>query len=448
MINKSFGWPLMIRLILFALLCSTITYSVVRKEYVLSVVTTMLMVISAGELIYYFNSVNRKIAFFIDAIRNEDSSLHFSEKINSHAVRKLHKSLNQLNLIISEIKIRNEHNERFYRQLLKYSATGILAVDEKGYVDLVNDAAIRLMGLKHIAHIHLLKQKNVYLYSHITGLKPGQSTVIKLPEGEEIRQLSIKSTRLQFSGKWYDVYTFYDIKAELDENELETWQKLIRIMTHEIMNSIAPITSLSGTLGRIINPELKEAKRHISPTDIEKTIEGLTVIEETGKGLMHFIENYRKLTKIPRPVFVPINIKEWLGRVELLIKEKLDGEGIIFETNIKSTHNELIGDEKLLTRVLINLINNAIDALNRKEKKLIRLNVANDKRGKLQFSITDNGQGIHPDELDKIFIPFFTTKENGSGIGLSLSRQIMRLHKGTISANSVRGEYTTFKLTF
>jgi two-component system nitrogen regulation sensor histidine kinase NtrY len=448
MISRTYRWSLIIRLLIFALLSGCAAFFLVQNFFFLFILCLSFLAVSGGELVYYYTSMNRKIAFFFDAVRNEDSTLHFPENVHNPGVRKLHQSLNQLNQIISEIKIRNEHNERFYRQLLKYSATGILAVDEKGYIDLANDAALQLMGLKHIAHIRLLEQKNPVFYNSVTRMKPGHTQLIKMLEGEEIRQLSIKVTRQQLSQKWYTIYSLYDIKAELEENELDTWQKLIRILTHEIMNSIAPITSLSNTLGRIIKSEKTGKDGRVSTVDREKTIEGLKVIEETGKGLMHFIDNYRKLTKIPKPVFKSIRIPEWLSRVELLMKERLASEKVHFEMIIKSKQKELIADEKLLSQVLINIINNAIDAVKRKKNKSIHLTVTNDKRGKLQVSVTDNGHGIREDEIDKIFIPFYTTRESGSGIGLSLSRQIMRLHKGSISVNSVYGRYSTISLKF
>jgi two-component system, NtrC family, nitrogen regulation sensor histidine kinase NtrY len=448
MIYKSFRWPLILRFLLSTGFTAGTVFFFTQGKWVISITGLLALLISGIELIHYFNSINRKISFFFDAVRNEDSTLHFSEKTDDQGTKKLHSSLNQINTLISEIKIRNEHNERFFRELLKYSATGIITVDDQGYIDLANDAALHFTGLKYLAHINLLKQKNAALYKCFTALKPGQSQMIKLLNGEEIRQLSVKASRLQFGDKWFLIYSLYDIKAELDENELDTWQKLIRILTHEIMNSVAPITSLSNTLAKIVKSGESLSVSSLTSEDIEKTIEGLTVIEETGKGLMHFIDNYRKLTKIPKPVFKTIPVEEWLNRVDCLMREKISREEIGFEMIFKNKQKGIIGDEKLLTQVLINIINNAIEAVRKTEKKQVQLLVSEDRRGKLKISITDTGEGIKADEMDKIFIPFYTTKENGSGIGLSLSRQIMRLHKGTITAGSVPGKLTTFSLRF
>jgi signal transduction histidine kinase len=220
-------------------------------------------------------------------------------------------------------------------------------------------------------------------------------------------------------------------------------------MTHEIMNSIGPITSLSNILNGIY---LKEGTPiplgEITEKHVHNTIHGLEVIEQTSRGLMHFVEDYRKLTRIPKPVFKTISIAQWLKSVALLLESTFKTEAVEFRIHYRSYHKEFIGDEKLLTQVMINLLNNSIDALRKTENKKISIVVSEGSTNRLKISVSDNGYGIAPEEIEKIFIPFYTTKENGSGIGLSLSRQIMRLHKGSITAFSQPGEQTVFVLNF
>lgn len=423
-------------------------FTLVEFSVVWKILAGLLVLILVFELINYINSINRKLTFFFDAVRNEDSTLHFSEKIKEKSTAELHASLNRLNALISEIKIRNEYNERFFKELLRYSATGIIAVDANGFVELVNEAGLKLLGLKSLANFILLKQKRKELYTELIHLKPGQTRTVKLLREEEMQQISIKVSQIQFGDKIYKVYSLYDIKSEMEENEVESWQKLIRVLTHEIMNSIAPITSLSNTMQRFLTEDSDDVKTVKPESSMDKTREGLKVIEETGKGLMHFIDNYRRLTKIPTPVFKEVDIQEWIDGILFLLKDRLNEENIDLRQYYKTTQTELLGDKKLLTQVLINIINNAIDASLTKEDRKIILKVYNDNEARLHISITDYGKGILPDELDKIFIPFFTTKENGSGIGLSLSRQIMRLHKGSISVSSQANKKTTFTLRF
>ncbi len=446
MIFRSLNKNLLIRLLL--LLCSAALtgWAGASGNYTLLVLTTLAIIFLVPEMMHYVNSTNRKLTFFFDAIRNEDSTLHFPEKIGDKFTRQLHTSLNRLNLLISEIKIRNEHNERFYQELLRYSSTGIIAVDEQGYIELINNAALRFLGLQNLTHLKLLQQKRKEFYEELAQLKPGQTRILKLLRQQELQQISVKVSLLQFGEKKFHVYSLYDIKAEMEENEVESWQKLIRVLTHEIMNSIAPITSLSKTLQRFL--QSGEIPDTGMDRQLEKTREGLQVIEETGKGLMHFIDNYRKLTKIPKPVFKKVQINDWINRVVLLMKERFEADNIRLELNYKSQQKQFIADEKLLTQVLINILNNAIDAVQGRESPRIQVNAISDGTGKLQISVTDFGKGIPANDLDKIFIPFYTTKENGSGIGLSLSRQIMRLHKGSISINSQVNKLTTVTLKF
>lgn len=449
MIYKSFNFPILFRLAIFAGLSAALGISLFLKHWIYIPFFSVLLLATVWNIVYYMNSINRKISFFFDSVSNDDTTLHYSENTWNKSMKNLHRSMNSLNNRISEIKIKSEHNERLYLEMMKYSATGLIAVDNDGYIEIINNSALTLLDMNHISHIELLKQKNKELYDQMMRVKPGQTLTIKFLFGTDLKLFSLKVSNLKFGEKKYRLYSLHDIKTELEENELDSWQKLIRVMTHEIMNSIGPITSLSNILNGIY---LKDGKplplKDITEKHVQNTIHGLDVIEQTGKGLMHFVEDYRKLTKIPKPIFKPIDIANWINSVELLMKPKFDEENIDFKIHHKSAKKELIGDEKLLTQVFLNLLNNAIDALKKTTNKKINIHVNEGTHGKLRLSVTDNGCGIPPEELEKIFIPFYTTKENGSGIGLSLSRQIMRVHKGSISAISQPGVQTTIVLNF
>lgn len=438
-----------LRLILFGVFAAGACLSFTNQNWLYASLLCLGVIIVGGNLVYYVNGVNRKIAFFFDAIRNEDSSLHFPENLKNDSLNRLHASLNRINQIIGDIRIKEAYNEKFFLEFMKRSATGLMAVDQHDYVEIINDAALRLVGLGYLTHLKRLQQHNPELYEAITRLHPGRSKTVKIIEQGELRQIFIKVAQFTFSGKRYRIFSLSDIKAEMEENELETWQKLIRIMTHEIMNSIAPITSISKTLsGFYVKDEGPATVEYLTQKEIDNTIQGLSVIEERAQGLLHFVDNYRKLTRIPKPVFKPIPLREWLDSILLLFQNRLAGENIKVEATIKYRKKEFPGDEKALTQVVLNLLNNAADALDSAENKKINIIASENSTGGLKLEIIDNGKGFASEELDKIFIPFYTTKENGSGIGLSLSRQIMRLHKGTISATSVPGKRTAFELNF
>jgi len=449
MIYRSFNIAVILRILLFACATAGLTLLIYTGNYLMAAPIALIAMISVFSLIYYLNSVNRKIAFFFDAVTNDDTSLHYAENVHNRSLRALHQNLNKLNRHIANIKIRNEHNERFFQEMLKSSATGLLAVDEKGYIEQINDSALEYMGLPQITHMDLLKQKNTELYEQMMTIKPGQSRIIKILHGAGLQMFSLKVALLNFGTNRYKLLSIADIKSEIEENELDSWQKLIRVMTHEIMNSIAPITSLSNTLSRIfIRNREPLPVAEITEQHIANVIHGLEIIENTGKGLMRFVEDYRKLTKIPSPAFKPIHIANWLSSIRVLMGNRFADENIEFSMVNKVTKEEFIGDEKLLSQVMINILNNAIDALCETEGKKITIHASENAQGKLIIKVSDNGKGIPAGDLEKIFIPFYTTKENGSGIGLSLSRKIVRLHRGSLSVVSRPNEQTVFTLSF
>ncbi|HLP03948.1 MAG TPA: ATP-binding protein [Paludibacter sp.] len=445
---KTFNFNIILRITLVALIGAGLALAVIHKQVFASAVALMLLLWVVFGLVHYINGVNRKLAYFFDAIRNEDSTLKFPEDLHNKAINDLHQSLNRINQYIAGIKLKNEENERFLKELMQSSATGLMAIDEKGYVEQINQAALMIIGLPHLVHVELLRQKSEPLFNAIEQLAPGKTQILKFADNNGIRQVSIKAARLRFADRQYRIFSLADIRAELDENELDTWQKLISVLTHEMMNSLAPITSLSNTLGRFFVREGKTVTPgEISSKDIEQTMQGLSVIEERGKGLLHFVDNYRKLTRIPRPVFSSINIESWFQRIYLLMKPRLDEGKVSFSIQRADHVVEFPGDEKLLSQILINLFNNAMDALGETSDCRIVLHTSVNPQGKFCIHLTDNGPGIPADVLDKIFVPFFTTKENGSGIGLSLSRQIMYLHGGSITVRSTPNQ-TTFTLAF
>ena len=281
------------------------------------------------------------------------------------------------------------------------------------------------------------------------NLEPGHTQTIKVLNRGELYLLSVKASVFLFEDKKYKLFNINDIKSQLEEGEMDTWQKMIRVLTHEIMNSVAPITSLGNSLKRFLMEQgAPKLSADISMQDVTRILHGLDVIEERGHGLMDFINDYRKLTKLPKPVFKKVEVEGWLKKNCLLVQNRVEEEKIDLEVVKNHTNREFIGDEKLLSQVLINLLNNAMDALKNRDNKKIILKISDNPEGNLIISVTDNGKGISGEEFDQIFLPFYTTKEDGSGIGLSLSRQIMRMHKGNVNARSVPGKQTTFQLVF
>jgi two-component system, NtrC family, nitrogen regulation sensor histidine kinase NtrY len=448
MISKRFNLIIFFKLLVFFFTSVGLVYFLlVKPNHYLLILFVVILVIEIIQFIHYFNAINRKLAYFFDAIRNEDTTLKFPENVKNKSLRNLHSSLNNLNKLISDIKIKNETNERFFRELIEHSSTGLMSVDPDGYIEIMNRAAKRFLGISYLSNIRLLQQKNPIIYDAISSIKPREKLILKLVVKQELINLSLQSSELRFNEKSYKLISLQDIRHELEENEIDSWQKLIRVMTHEIMNSIAPITSLTNTLSRFYRSgEIQKAPEDLTINDIKYTIEGLAVIEDRGKGLMHFVDNYRQLTKVPQPVFSPLDLNIWAHSFELLFHSEFFEKNIHFDLKLEHKSLLVTTDEKLLNQVMINLMSNAIDAVSQNDQKKIALSIFLTSCGTVKIELSDNGYGIDESLMDKIFVPFFTTKEGGNGIGLSLSRQIVRKLNGKLTAQSAVGQGSRFAL--
>ncbi len=389
-------------------------------------------------IIYHFNQSNRQIAFFFEAIKNDDSSLKFPTTIRQKSLRHLYQSLNSLNDQINQIKQQNEYLEKYYQSFIHHAATGLMAINQNNEVEIMNEKAFEYAGIPSFTPLHLVPVRNPGLFNLLAMVNPGETQTYRRLTGDSQVNLLIRSREIRYGGKISRLISLQDIRHELDEKELDSWQKLIRVLTHEIMNSIAPIVSLTGTLRKFFIEEGSPDRREmIDEETIENVIQGLDTIEERGNGLVNFVNSYRKLTRIPRPEFDTFPIEDWLKHIRILFNEQMADRNIHFETVINPKAREITGDKTLLTQVIINILNNAMEALEEMSSdRKIKVSVEISKQNRPLIRILNNGPQILPETLEKIFIPFFTTKENGSGIGLSLSRQILRLHHGSIHAES------------
>jgi len=403
---------------------------------------------AAFSIINTFNQSNRQIAFFFDAIRNEDSSLKFPVSIRQKSLRHLYQSLNDLNERINEIKLHNEYLEKYYQSFIQHASTGLMAVNQHNEVEIMNDKAFEYAGIPSFTPLHLVPLRNPELFQVLASISPGEAFTFKRLMGDMPINLVIRSREIRSGENVSRLISLQDIRHELDEKELDSWQKLIRVLTHEIMNSIAPIVSLTGTLKKFYTPDgLAAVPSAIDAETIENVIQGLETIEERGKGLVSFVNSYRILTKIPKPDFSIIQVEEWLEQIRLLLHEQIDKQGVHLEIKIDPKVRELTGDKNLLTQVVLNILKNATEALAEiPENRKIRIVADISRQNRPVIRISNNGPVISEDVLEKIFIPFFTTREQGSGIGLSLSREILRLHHGSIHAESSEA-VTSFIIT-
>jgi signal transduction histidine kinase len=313
-----------------------------------------------------------------------------------------------------------------------------------------------MFNLEQIPHLSKLKSIDPKLVELLENIKSGDQRRINVKVNHKLLSLAVHSQSIILQNREIKIVTLQDIKSELDMHEMDSWQKLIRILNHEIMNSVAPITSLSSTIsGFYKEGEEQRSPEHITPKIISDTLRGLNIIEDHGKGLIHFVESYRSLTQLPKPEFIRVNIWEFYERITILVNSYYDSDedtnqvNPTIRTSVIPEDLTLMADDKLLAQVFINVIKNSIEAFDKLcDGNEVLLNGSRNPDGRVVLSVQDNGPGMDSETVEKIFVPFFTTKESGSGIGLSLSRQIIRIHNGNISCDSTPGSGTTITMIF
>lgn len=408
------------------------------------VLTAVGILMFGFQILHSFDRIQEKITYFFNAVENEDSTLYYSEKVPHKPLRELHRSLNRINTLIQDAKVKNREQEQYFAALLEQVVTGIVVINENGNILQANSAAKKLLNYSTLTHIVQLKRVDENLYKAFTMLAEGHRQLIKLTHNNTTTQLTLQASSFDSRNKNFLLVAIQDIRNELDAKEVESWLKLIRVLTHEIMNSITPITSLSDTLLSYY----EKGTTSPSAETIANTVKGLEVIRERGDGLIRFVTSYRKLTKISPPILKTIEAKPFLEHIILLVANESTQVPIHFVQNITPETLTLDADEGQLSQVLINLIKNAIQAVESIENPTIKIIAKLNKNNRPQIIVSDNGIGIPEEIIEQIFIPFFTTKENGSGIGLSLSRQIMRNHSGTIKVVSKQAKGSQFVLEF
>ena len=382
-------------------------------------------------------------------MKNDDSNLSFSVDNKSGSLKELHQSMNNVNLQIQKLKMENRQQEQFFSRILGMLATGIITYDNKGFIHHANSAARRLLSVDTLTHLAQIERIDSKLYTAIKNLRPSERQLIAINTKQGEIQLLLKSTVSGTDKDELGILSIQDIKHELDEKEVDAWMKLIRVLMHEIMNSITPITSLSDSLIKIYyDGEKSISPEHLTGEKINTTLQGLTVIKQQGNGLMLFVESYRKLTRIPDPDKKLFKVDDLITHVRLLYNSMQKSTGIELSVDLKNPDLELYADKNMITQVLINLLKNALEANAGNANARISLVAGTDIFNHTEICVVDNGPGISKEIIDEIFIPFFSTKQNGSGIGLSISKQIMRVHGGNLKVSSIPGKETVFCLSF
>lgn len=448
--TRSYQFNIIVRIIFIVLvsLAAGWSFSTGEPAY-LSLTLIFILALQVINLILHINKINRKINYFFEAVRNEDYSLAFSSPKGDKILEKLSNNLERINNQIQKIHLENRRQEQYFRALIEHVGTGILSYNSEGFVIHANNSLKQLLGMKQFTHLRQLEKIDRNLASSVRELRHHDEKLITFNGSSGVINLLIKASSFRSNDQLLTLVSMQDIKKELDEKELDSWLKLIRVLTHEIMNSIAPVTSLSENLS---NYYIKDGEtipvEEVDERIIRNTVRGLKVIHEQGQGLIRFVELYRKLTRLPEPEKSQVRVKELLEKTIMLCQSDLSDKKIKVSFFIEDEDMEIKIDEKQISQVLINLLRNSIEALENKPEAEIRLNCRKKENSQAEVSVSDNGPGIPPELIDDIFIPFFTTRETGSGIGLSISRQIMRQHGGSLKVRSIPGRETVFTMHF
>ncbi len=401
-------------------------------------------------LIKYVETTNRDLSRFLIAIQYHDFSQGFSHQGMGASFRELTAAFNAVMRQFQQARREKEAQFRYLQTIVQHIGVGILVFKMDGEIDLVNNAAKRLLRVNQLRRLEQLSKVHVELAHLLLHLKAGQKVLFKFRENDDLSQLAIYAADFTLHQQKFRLVSLQNIQSELEEKEMEAWQNLIRVLTHEIMNSVTPISSLASTANTLLGT-FEQAQPCNSPSNeeaLEDVKSAVQTIEKRSHGLLTFVENYRQLTKIPKPDFQIFLIDELFTRVENLMRPQFEAKSILYHRAIEPSSLELTADPTLVEQILINLLKNAIEALEATAEPKIQMTARLDDRGRILIEVIDNGHGMAESVLENIFIPFFTTKKQGSGIGLSLSRQIMRLHGGTISARSTPQVATVFGLRF
>ena len=400
------------------------------------------------QLIKTVEKSNDNISSFLDSIRFDDLSSSFKTDSKDPTVQRLHSELNEALAKLRTSRKEKDSEYQFFKNIVQHVGIGLLTFKKDGTIQIINSAAKRLLRVNKADVVEDLREVSDTLVETFLKLKTGGRELIRLKFGDETVQLSVFAIELTLRGEELKLISMSNIQSELEEKEMEAWQNLVRVLTHEIMNSVTPISSLAGVVEEEIKHKLEREERDFKKEEMEDMHLSLQTISKRSEGLIRFVREFRNLTHIPKPKLAEIRVKELLDEIAILHKKELADRGIAINVNINPENLFILADKTMIEQVLINLVKNAIQAFDEQADKKIELTAFSNEKGRAVLSVKDNGSGIDSEALEKIFIPFFSTKKTGSGIGLSLSKQIMRQHEGRITVKSKLGEGTEFLLRF
>lgn len=454
---KRFTIQVTVRILVIILFCVLLSHFIIKNYWFSSLGITTFIILQGFFLVKYVNHTNYSLVKFVNALKNEDYSVYFSPTKKGDSFAKVYDDFNLIIKIFKQNKIEKEAQYTYFKYILEHVNLGIISIKKE---DFFNDESTNEILFLNKAACNILKQpkhkywhrfsKNIpWLNTEIKKIIDGGKSLVDVGDETQQKQLSLEVIEIQLVNSPYLIISFQDIKSEIEQKEIEAWHNVIRVLAHEMLNSFTPVSSLASTMKSITedNDGNLIALNKLESEDIQDINTAANAIKKRSDGLLEFVNDYRTITSLPNPKLEKINVKEFLISLELLMKEAIEEANIAFKIASMPKNVTINADYKLIEQVCINLINNSIHALNGVKEATINV-YCNINIDKTIISFTDNGTGIEEEILDQIFIPFYTTKKNGSGIGLSLSKNILKKHGGNLIVNTTPGETTTFSLLF
>lgn len=454
MVYKSLYISLLVHVILLCGWSIALGFAMVKPDYFYLTLCIAGIAVTAASLLYRMNRTNRKLENFFNSVKTKDTTLVFPEGSDLLRENELSKALLSMGGIIKDLSFSLEKQKGFLNTIMSKVKTGVISFLPDERVDFANHAVLELFQLPALTHLKQFDQFTPELREKLLQLNRGDQKQIQVMIQQLPVTLLVQCEKITLVDQQATILSIQNIKSELDQTEMEAWIKLIRMLNHEITNSLIPITSISSSMQNEFGIKDGQLPKQLTEGAINRLMNGIKLIHEHGNGLLHFVQSFQRFTRIPKPVLKDILFAEFMDRIVLLSKAYITDQNrktaIRFHTKILPANLILKADEDQLGQVFLNLVKNAIESfpVDHPDPQ-ISIRAAN-LNEQITVSISDNGQGIPSDLMDQVFVPFFTTKKEGSGIGLAMSRQILKLHGAEISvaANTSAGRGTRFSLVF
>jgi two-component system nitrogen regulation sensor histidine kinase NtrY len=446
-IFKRYQERILIRVLLMFLTLSLASFLLVKGRYEQLALLLPVIIIQLVDFYNFHRKAQQEVEQFVESIHYRDFSRYFDVKEAPLELQSLRQGFNEINTTFKTVSREKETQFQYVQKILELVNTGILSYEHKsGEIGWMNESFKNMLGVPYLKTINSLERRDANLFKEILNIRPGENKIVSITKDKNVYKALMAATAFQTDGKVYKLVAFQDVNEALDETEAKAWQRLLSVMTHEIMNSVAPISSLAETM---LN-RLRESARLLEgqPGALEDLELGIGTIRKRSEGLLKFAETYRNLNKITTLTLKKVYARDLFETMHVLMEPTLIQKNIEMDILLSDTDLALEVDTNLIEQVLINLVVNAVDAVKERLEPSITLSASTQGNGKPIIKVSDNGMGMSPEIMDNIFIPFFSTKKTGSGIGLSLCKQIMLLHKGNIQVQSVEGVGSSFILQF